>query len=481
MNEEKKNQYILITTIVLLLLSVLIISIVLYIKNKKNQSDNLKITFNQVFVSDYDLNYLGDNFFIEEENNQIISIINSSGKIVYEPGSPISYTKIYPTKDNKYIIYYNENDLLEIYIFDGAYLDNIYTNSNAPYTKPIIFEQNDISYIIGFTFTNDNNLNIYNIENNKLITLNNTILMADRFNDNTYYINNKNYLVIKDENDKQGIINFEGKTIIENKYKNINTLPNNYFIVTNDKNYYGVINEYNIELIPCLYKVIANYQDYYLIVNNKNKMALYDNEFEQVIPFTMNYNQTIEFDYRGNSSSIYLYKIDNNLIVINNHLELQNKTEYKYHDMYLINNNIIKDTLTELIFNNDNIIYTYNKNNILTVYDTSFNKIKEIEINDITNIISFKHINNNTIELVYETDGINKKYYDLEYNEINYEINDIVLETFDYYVTLKKDEMTTLEVYDLDGNLINSIKGDVINVSSEYIIVDHNIYEIIVK
>ena len=471
MNDEKKMRYILISTVISLLLSVLVISIIVYIKHKNNQSNILNITFNQIFVSDYELNYLDSHHFIEEDNNQIISFIDTSGKIVYEPQIPIKYTKIYPTKNNKHIIYYNENNLLEIYLFDGVDLRKIYTNEEAPYAKPIIFEQNDVNYIIGFTFNNEDNLYIYNIDTNNIITLKDTNLMADKFTENKYYANNKNYLVIKDKKDNQGVINFEGKTIIECKYKNINTLPSNYFIITNNKNEYGIIDEYNTEIVPCLYKAIANYDDYYLIVNNKNKMALYNNEFQEVIPFKMNYNETISYDYRGNLSSINLYKINNNIIVVNNYLELQNKTEYRYHNMYLINDNEIKDTLNELVFNCDDIIYTYNKDNILTIYDTSFNKIKGIELNNVKNII----------ELVYNNEEINKKYYDKEYNEISYQVDDIVLQTSEYYVTLRKNKTSTLEIYDLDGNLLNSIIGNDIKINSEYIIVDQNIYEIMVK
>lgn len=481
MNDEKKTQYILVTTIILLLLTVLIISIILYIKNKNNRSNELKITFNQIFVSDYEVNYLGNDYFIEEDNNQIISIINTNGKVISEQQIPIKYTNLYQTKDGKYIIFNNEDNLLEIYTFDGKDIKKVYTNEEATYTKPIIFEQNDISYIVGFTFTNDNNLYIYNVASNKIITLKDTILMADRFSNNNYYVNNENYLVVKNQNDKLGIINYEGEIIIPYKYNNINTLPNNHFIVTNTKNKYGLIDESDNEIIPCLYKVIANFNDYYLIVNTKNKMALYNNEYKQIIPFKMNYNETVNYDYRGNSSSINLYKIDNNLIVINNYLELQNKTEYVYHDMYIINDSKINYTLNESMFNNDNIIYTYNKNNILTIYDTSFNKIKEIELTNASNIISFKYINNNTIELIYENETINKKYYNKDYNEINYEINDIVLNTNDYYVTLKKDNNSTLEVYDLSGNLINSISGNNIKIKNEYIIVDHSIYKIMTK
>lgn len=481
MNDEKKTRYILISTVIFLLLSVLIISIIVFIKHKNNQSNILNITFNQVFVSDYNLNYLDNYHFIETDNNQIISFIDTNGKILYEPSLPIKYTKIYPTKDNKHIIYYNENNLLEIYLFDGLTLQKIYTNENAPYTKPILFKQNDIQYIIGFTFNNDHNTYIYYLDTNNLITLKDTIIMADQFNDNMYYTNNNNYLVIKNKHDKQGIINFEGKTIIECKYKNINTLSNNYFIITDEKNKYGIIDEYNEEIIPCSYKVIAYYDNYYLIVNNKNKMALYNNEFEEIISFKMNYNETINYDYRGNLSSINLYKIDNNIIVINNYLELQNKTEYIYHNTYLIKDNEITKTLTASVFNCDNIIYTYDKNNLLTIYDTSFNKIKEIKINNIKNILSLKYINNNIIELIYENEDIIKKYYDNEYNEINYQVDDIVLQTSKYYVTLKKGNTSTLEVYDLNGNLANSIIGNDIKINSEYIIVDHNIYEIMVK
>ena len=412
----------------------------------------------------------------------MISLFNSNGKIVYEFNNPLKFNNVYNTKDNNYVITYNEENLLELYLFDGKYVNPLYTHDEAPYVKPIIYKNNDVSYLIGFTFNHDNNLYIYNVETKKLITLEDKVLMADSFKDNTYYTNNNNYLVFKDKNNYQGIIDLNGNVVIEPIYNNINTLSNSNFIVKNQKNQYGIIDRYNNILINCDYKVISQFDEYYLIVNNKDKMALYNNDYKQITDFAMNYNQTILYDYRGDQTSIYLYKVDDNIIVINNYLELDNKIEYSYHNMYLIKNNEIKNTIEQISFNNKNIIYTYDKNNKLIIYDKHFKTLKEITLENINKINSFSYINNNLIELQYESEGLKKIYYDQNYNPINTNMSDIILKNSKYYITLeKKDNLNLLTIFDSDNNPLDNIFGNNIKINGEYLIIDNNLYEIMVK
>ena len=118
MEQEKKNQVLLIFTILFLLLTVLIIAIILSLKAKNNSAE-VKMIFKQIYASDYDLHYLGDDFFFGTYQNKINVVIDATGKEIYKCEYDIPYTDYKKLEDNTYLIYNLTANFLEAYLFDG--------------------------------------------------------------------------------------------------------------------------------------------------------------------------------------------------------------------------------------------------------------------------------------------------------------------------------------------------------------------------
>ena len=464
--ENSKNKILLISTIIVLLLSVAAIFIYLGIDSNNKEK---KIKIEQIYISDYELDFLGDNYFYGTYNNRIGVIIDNKGKEIYKNNNGIAYENIYELLNGNFLIYNNTNEELYTYIFDGNKIDTYYDIKEVEKVTPIIYIKDEKKYLLAFAEQKEDNLYIYNLNNKGIIVLKDTTLSN---NNKEYITKNDNSIIIKKE-DKYGVIDLEGNKLIEEKYLSLETDSNGNYIAKNEKKYYGLLNNKEEVLIKFNYKKITESESYYLIVNNENRLLLYDKELNPVIKNTMNYNNTEKTSYK-------LYKIDNNLIIINNLNEKDN--EYKYHNLYYIKDNKIEKEITEYGFNKNELIYTIDKNNKVTFYDYNMNEIDNIELSKEITIKNIEKINNKIKRITYLENDIEKtKYYNENNKQIEMSIGEKLIETSSYIVYLNTDNKEELVVYDLDGNKITYIQGENIRLKKNYIIIDKGIYKIEMK
>ena len=480
MNKEKKNQYILVFTVVGLLIVVLGISIFLLIQNKQNKKDEIIVKFNQLYVSDYELNILNNNYYYGTRNNNLALIIDNNGKEIFKSDIEIPIDAIYPTKNGNYLIYSNQKNIFKTYIFDGTQLKELYTIENISYVKPIIYKNDNMEYIVGFTTNKEDKLYLYNLENNNEIIIDNVSLIADSFKDNIYYTYNDNYIIVQNSEEKMGVIDLSGKKIIDYKYNEISNTHDNTFIVKNNK-YYGVIDKEDKKIIKISYKAIANYNEYYLVVDTKDKMALYNKE-KNLTGFKMKYDNTINFSLRNTNNSIKLYKNGDYIAVVNNYLEDTNKTEYDLHNLYIIKDNKIEKNIEQINFKiTDSIIYSYDKEYNVSIYDDSFKIVNSFKIEESKKINKINYINSELIKVEYLKDDqiSTNKYFDLEGNESSSYDGELIYKdkNLAYYIKTN-DKEKALAITDSNGKVLNSIKGNSIIVNGEYIIIDNAIYKI---
>ena len=147
MDNTKKTQYTIITIVVLLLLVVIALTI-LFIINA-SQTDSIKVKINQIYLSDYNLKPMGDYFIGSYNNDKISVIINKQGEEVYKSIEDISYNHIYRLKDDNYLIYYQDNNNLNVYIFDGENIKELYQLNDVKNLKPLIYKNSYQEYIVG--------------------------------------------------------------------------------------------------------------------------------------------------------------------------------------------------------------------------------------------------------------------------------------------------------------------------------------------
>lgn len=485
MAENEKNKKTLIYIVVGLLLVVLVMTGYGISYSNKNNESNIEVKINQIYSSDYKLSSLDNKYFIGSyEPNKIDVIIDSEGNEIFKGEIVIYYDGIYKLKDERYLIYDNNNGNLITYIFDGTTINKYYEIKDVNYVKPIVYTTVDKEYVVAFASMVDNDLYLYGLNSSGIIVLDDTTLIADNDTNEAYYIYSEEYLVVENEDKLKGVIRLNGDVIIDYKYKDIINNGNDTFIALNNKNKYGIIDKNNEVLVKFNYKVIDKFDNYYVFVNTNNKMALYDSEFNKISNYDMEYNTLIDYSLRNESNSIGLYKVNGKVVVVNNYLEDINGTEYDKHNAYVIDGNNITNEIKQVGFGYDNIVYSFDNKYNISIYNSDISLLYNIKLDNVLKIESISSVSSEIILIKYidQDNNLKQVYYDMNGNKIDFKLGELFFKKVEYkgYVK-KKDDTMTLTLYDLENNELTSVYGSNITLCNDYLIVDNSIYRLEVK
>lgn len=483
MEKEKINQMFVIIVIMVLLIFVVVFIVSTLLSSKEENIDKLQVKFNQIYSSDYELRAIDDKYFIGSYEKNIINvIIDNNGQEIYKGNENIYYENIYKTKNDEYIIYNNIDNKLNVYLFDGEKMETLYNLDNVSYIKPVIYKGIDQEYIVCFVSVVNDDLYIYSLDNIGMKIIDDVSLMGDQINDNFYYIYNDEYLVVKNKEEKMGVIDLFGEVVIDYKYDNILNTYNNSFIVLDDSKY-GIIDEHGEKLLKSSYKAIYDFGNYYIVVNTKNKMALYNEEYDNLTGFKMDYDSLIPFDLRGSVRSVMLYKVNGKIVVVNNYLEDVNKTEYDKHDFYIINGEDIQKEIEQIGFGCGNVVYTYDDDYKIKIYDNYFETILEYKLNNVSKVEDILLVGNNLYQVIYydNENKLTKVYIDNDGQERDYDLGTILFDKTLYTGFIKEeDNLLNLTMYDKNLEILDTLEGKYIDNVGDYVVVDNSIYKIVV-
>ncbi len=483
MEKEKINQMFVIIVIMVLLIFVVVFIVSTLLSSKEDKVDKLQVKFNQIYSSDYELRTIDDKYFIGSYEKNIINvIIDNNGQEIYKGNENIYYENIYKTKNDEYIIYNNIDNKLNVYLFDGEKMETLYNLDNVSYIKPVIYKGIDQEYIVCFVSVVNDDLYIYSLDNIGMKIIDDVSLMGDQINDSFYYIYNDEYLVVKNKEEKMGVIDLFGEVVIDYKYDNILNTYNNSFIVLDDSKY-GIIDEHGEKLLKSSYKAIYDFGNYYIVVNTKNKMALYNEEYDNLTGFKMDYDSLIPFDLRGSVRSVMLYKVNGKIVVVNNYLEDVNKTEYDKHDFYIINGEDIQKEIEQIGFGCENVVYTYDDDYKIKIYDNYFETILEYKLNNVSKVEDILLVGNNLYQVIYydNENKLTKVYIDNDGQERDYDLGTILFDKTLYTGFIKEeDNLLNLTMYDKNLEILDTLEGKYIDNVGDYVVVDNSIYKIVV-
>ena len=483
MEKEKINQMFVIIVIMVLLIFVVVFIVSTLLSSKEDNVDKLQVKFNQIYSSDYELRAIDDKYFIGSYEKNIINvIIDNNGQEIYKGNENIYYENIYKTKNDEYIIYNNIDNKLNVYLFDGEKMETLYNLDNVSYIKPVIYKGIDQEYIVCFVSVVNDDLYIYSLDNIGMKIIDDVSLMGDQINDSFYYIYNDEYLVVKNKEEKMGVIDLFGEVVIDYKYDNILNTYNNSFIVLDDSKY-GIIDEHGEKLLKSSYKAIYDFGNYYIVVDTKNKMALYNEEYDNLTGFKMDYDSLIPFDLRGSVRSVMLYKVNGKIVVVNNYLEDVNKTEYDKHDFYIINGEDIQKEIEQIGFGCGNVVYTYDDDYKIKIYDNYFETILEYKLNNVSKVEDILLVGNNLYQVIYydNENKLTKVYIDNDGQERDYDLGTILFDKTLYTGFIKEeDNLLSLTMYDKNLEILDTLEGKYIDNVGDYVVVDNSIYKIVV-
>lgn len=401
--------------------------------------------------SDYklDSNYiiLNDNLIYLKDRNVILNI-NTKKEID---------CKNYSIKDNK------------IAIFDGENKTIIDENLNMLIPK----DKYDVIYILNdkFIFTRKNNLNIIYDEYKNIVS---------EFRLDKIYVedfNNGNILIKQD--DKKGIINIFGNTVIPLDKHNIVYLNDGNYKI-NSYNYRMVINKEGNEIFKIKgNKAIKNY-----IYDSFNNNIITRNSLNDKFTIYFKNKPLKKFDrYEIINDELINIKIgDKNYIFDKN----GNDIKSKYELLYSVNKNYLTSYLNGieyLLDNNLNIILcgklvgktdeylAFSDNNILSIININNKDIKKYEYEKIKITPKFWKIKSNDKTIIINP-------YNLKEYEMAYELN-FINENYATYENNSK-----IGLYDLSNKkVITDALYDYIKIANEtyFIVKIDNKYGVIDK
>ena len=204
---------------------------------------------------------------------------------------------------------------------------------------------------------------------------------------------NENYIITIDAEDKFGIVNKDGQTLIKNKYEYIEYAFGNYFIVT-ENGKVGVIDINKGEVIEFKYDIIQKVKNKDIlqaIISNTNTIEIYNNKMEKQVSI----------------KNAILYTYDD-------YIKLISDSDMKYLDDY---GNIISNK--DILQNNK--LFAYNKNGKWGFVDRGENIVVEAIYDIVTefNQYGFAGVKKDNKWGVVNEEGqvIVEPSYKIEFNE----------------------------------------------------------------
>lgn len=263
--EQKLNvKKVIASVLVLVVLIMVIVLINKLLKNGSGKKTNEKIITNS-YISVY--------------TNGKWGVINSKGEYVIEP----QYDNMVVIPDaSKEIFIYQSNVDLEKNTFDSKAIDaksnNLFGNYQKVEAVQRLNKDGSISY--------DNNvLKVSNDSKYGLINFNGTELLPCEYDsiEPIKYIKNS-FETVKDG--KKGVVDNSGSIIVENKYNEVAAVTEKYedgYIVKDSNNKYGLINYNKKQVLECKYDKIQNVcgNDMY-VVKSGNELQIVKNGGEVV-------------------------------------------------------------------------------------------------------------------------------------------------------------------------------------------------------
>ncbi len=473
MDKERRNRLLLIAVVVILLIVVLAFLVIYFWKKNKESINGLQVAIVELYAADGDLVKNGD-YFYKIDNNVVHSVISLEGKEVFNDEYGLSYKKAFDMRDGNTLIYNNDQDSLNAFLFDGNDFVKLYSISNVKYAKPIIYTGKDRSYIIGFCSNDSDNLYIYS-SNVGIVVINNTSLVADNYNqtDDVYYTNTE-YLVTKNSNGMMGVVDLLGNVIIDYQYKNIIGTKENTYIVVNKNDKYNVLNNKGEKLLKNDYQYISYSNNYYYVMKN-NKIALYDKELNALSDFVIDHNIN-DLNFRG-ENYLKTKKIGYKYYVWNNNGGLN----FTYNDLYVFLNKKLEQKKSFKNIGISDYIFTYD-DSLLILYDEGFDEIRKIYFDEnVDRITNVTKVENNVLAIdYYSSDSTEKNTIYIDDKDNIYEKNyGKLMRKTDNYLIYKKDKK--LFIVDYQGKELNSIEGNKIKVYNDYLVIDNNLYKIVIK
>lgn len=380
--------------------------------------------------------------------------------------------------------------------YNNLYVFNLNNTESVPFDESNKLPLNYTSYaandesgnIVGYQlYYNDTSISGF-------LSLNNNLF----YDKNLSIINISNkYFTVMNEESKYGLYTLEGEKVIDTIYNYIQIIPNSNLLIANKNDKVGVIDTNGNTIIPFDYEPdyftsldsgeYTEYKPYttfsidndtYIIIKKHDLYGIINKDNKTIVDF--NYSKEESISYSSILKKFYTYQYDNdNYIKAINFYSLEGIKEKtinmsssgihdiiglnNYNDEYFENNMILlQDSQAKEIF-----YYVDKDMNLQKVESLSYveEEVYEEEPYNIYYINNYMYIQNtNDILKVYDLDGKELLKDSFKYIQINRG------STFkDTYITLcKKEDKTMCGAINLNGETIVNFENTLINSDTKY-------------
>ena len=415
--------------LIISIISVIVIAIVVIVvlTIKKTTTDTSK-------------NIIGTNL---EEKLQVTPNIEKNNKnevIIYE-GNEIFH---FDYRDNE-LVYENiinkEDNSVDYKIVENEeqfYILNKKTNKKSESFSDYIEikKNNKVIYLIIKT---NEEFSIYNVSNDKYVKLSREIIDFFDIYDPYNNLKSDKYIIAINENGKFGVIDYEGKVIIDFKYDNINLIGENFLARKEGKA--GVLDKNQKTIIDFKYSMLFEYGKNYLSILN-GKYGVIDSNGKELLEH--------KYDFGLVENGHIALSIDGKVtfftdkIIMEPTLTLDDPVKLS---SYNFSNEII------LLVNNKTYIFDRNGKTKKTLDDKLFAVMYEDKLNVYSNKYLYsRSIENNSIKFKVYGKDYNEHYsFDIKFDTdiSKYGLNTAVYEISDnrYEIDITLVEKDTNNVY----------------------------------
>ena len=404
--------------IILLIIGILVLATILFLKYAKpvtpkdpteepktEEKDEIKKEAKISYeTKDGNLEILNKKYLLELKDNSILKIMDLHKNVIFENKEEKIYqneilegidgnlyvVKITNTKidENVYRLYKIENNkLTEIYNLDkeNTIFKNLCTKDNKLIgtIKTKNYTSSELEHI------SLSSIYLLNGEEVRIVDENgndNYKIIGDKINYGytkapSIITNNKDYIIVKNKENKYGVFNLKDKKMIINpQYDQLSTTLAGNYIAKKGK-LTGIIDKKLKKLVDIKYDFIDEYDEFY-VVSKENKLAIMDSNYKFKTDFVVPYkNEENVKDFTPDSDvpQYKAFKIGEKYYIITG-ISKDLNSLYKAEKIYALNDKEVKSIEIDTIYYNQ-VFYGYDlKEHKLNIYDNSLNVKNTIDL-----------------------------------------------------------------------------------------------------
>ncbi len=249
-----------------------------------------------------------------DKNSKYIAVCDLEFANVYSKNNTYAYMNV--SKDDGWnSILYNINTGKSKTFDNGMTTVMLGKDDNNNLSKDYVAIMQDGVNVTGYNLIDLKTFNTIN-KDNKYLLIGDGLPMSI---DNSFMSYNDKFVIVMDKTgEKRGLMDLNGKVLVNLKYKQLQTFKNENIIIAEENGKFGAIDSNGKVLINFEYDGI-DYENGYFAVSKNNKLGVLDKTGKVIVPFNVELPNTCEiFDFKldENANVFRIFNIEANETVI---------------------------------------------------------------------------------------------------------------------------------------------------------------------